>query len=100
MILVPASSKTGVTTYADPNQNSSKVYPNPSYDKVHIQLLSSEIISQVEFFDIMGRKYFPLYHLDGNIVTIDAHDLLDGIYLTRVACMDSSIFKFPFIVHH
>jgi hypothetical protein len=89
--------------------NNVKIYPNPSSLETHFSLNADFSFESIGIFDILGRKYFPNYTLEKNIITCDVHDLPRGIYLARLNVMGATVwssierpgtFTLPFLVQH
>ena len=79
------------------------IYPNPSTEQVHLQLLQSLQLKQVQFYDIMGIERYPEYRLESSSALVDVHTLSNGTYLTRVSYIRKGVpgtFMLPFIVAH
>ncbi len=81
------------------------IYPNPSVNILHLQLLPSLEVKQVQFFDVLGLQHFPEYHIENNIASVDVSHLPSGTYLTRVTWFQNknnltSTFTFPLVVQH
>jgi len=71
-------------------KNELSAFPNPTIDQWRI---SSEgrVISAVQLFDGQGRD-ISLLQANDNIVTIDASDLIAGIYFAKVMMDDETLF--------
>lgn len=54
------------------------VYPNPTNNTLHIE--SSEVISQIEIFNLQGQKVISA----GSAINVDVSALANGIYLLQV----------------
>ncbi|MFI5262958.1 MAG: T9SS type A sorting domain-containing protein [Candidatus Kapaibacterium sp.] len=99
--LKPVSS--GVENTSAVQNNVATIYPNPSSDQVHLELLKANTIQQVECYDLLGRKLSLPNALEGNIVTIDVHELIPASYVARVTYITNDVAKtssLMFIVQH
>ncbi len=59
------------------------LYPNPTKEKVYFTIPSSEGVTNVLIFDILGKLVFNI-NLDENNNYIDLSSLSKGIYITKV----------------
>ncbi len=92
-----------VETQTEFTQKYLKIYPNPSWDQVRLQLGNPRTVLKVEFFDFMGRQDYPPYHLEGNEVAVDIKNLSPATYIARVTYLYkgwTSDFTLPLVVQH
>ncbi|MEP7236183.1 MAG: T9SS type A sorting domain-containing protein, partial [Ignavibacteriota bacterium] len=78
-----------------------KIFPNPASEVVKLQIASAKTIHRVEFYDLMGRRFYPEYEMQTNIATANIHSLPSGMYIARVIYLfmgQLNEFKLPFIV--
>lgn len=78
-----------------------KVYPNPANDITTIELTNRVRISDIEFFDIFGRKHICAHEIEGDAMTAHIHTdkLLSGCYLAHISFQKGN-YVVPFIVQH
>ncbi len=77
------------------------VFPNPSFDKIHLQLYHSLSVKQVQFYNLLGIQYYPDYRIENTIASIDAHSLPAGSYVMRVSYLNSDIEEVrKFLLYH
>src|SRR5205823_3048650 len=80
-----------------------KIYPNPSSDKVSLQLFDQQTASGVQFYDMMGKQFEPSSSFEGNIATVYVKSLADGVYMTRVTFTYQNYtgsYTLPLVVQH
>ena len=80
-----------------------QIYPNPSLDQVRLQLWVTNTVRQVEFYDLMGKRFFPPYDLNSNIATVNLHNVPAGAYISRITFSYKDYvgaFTLPLIVQH
>ncbi len=79
------------------------IFPNPSNGIFHLELTDSQKIQQIVFFDILGRRLFPVHHIEGDMATFDVRDFPDGTYFVQVEYRentDPSVYSLPFMMRH
>jgi len=59
-----------------------QVFPNPSADVFHI--ITSEPMTQISVYNVLGSKVFELYNVDSAQATINLENLVSGIYMLRL----------------
>ncbi|MGV3695690.1 DUF7619 domain-containing protein [Flavobacterium sp.] len=70
---------------ADFDGNSLVLYPNPASSTVQIDLVNTtEQISQIVFYDLLGKAVKTITTVATGSVTIDVSDLSRGVYLTEI----------------
>jgi hypothetical protein len=86
IFVLTKTSTGGINTVSNPgSENMLKVYPNPSYDYLHVLLDKTTNTSgegKIEIFDIDGNKLSET-NMPGNYLTIDIHRLAAGNYFAR-----------------
>lgn len=103
MRLKPISSQNSVSIHSLEQSIDLNIFPNPSNNAVHLQLDNLKYVSKVEFYDLLGRSYYPPYTLEGNIATINVKNLPIGTYIVRVGFRNKEYdgtFTLPLIVQH
>ncbi|MEI8134228.1 MAG: T9SS type A sorting domain-containing protein [bacterium] len=101
--LIRASSVSSTTNPFIGPDNFFLIYPNPSYDQVHLQILEPQVIQSVRLFDIMGREFAPHFELEGNTAMVNVRSLNQGIYIARVTFSYNDYigtFTLPLIIQH
>ncbi len=76
-----------VAALANPNFTSNQIiiYPNPAKHSVTIDLTqSAEHLSEIVFFDIVGKKVKVINAFGENQISIDVSDLSKGVYLIEI----------------
>lgn len=58
------------------------VYPNPVVDRINIR--ADINIQNVEIFDVTGRQISAISNINDNLISIDANNLINAIYIVRV----------------
>jgi uncharacterized repeat protein (TIGR01451 family) len=67
------------------NSNSLVLYPNPASNSVQIDLVNtSEQLSKVVFYDILGKTVKRVSTFAANSLTVNISDLSKGIYLVEI----------------
>jgi endoglucanase len=62
-----------------------KVYPNPAQDYVLIELSERPLMDvRLNVIDISGRLLLSLDEINTQLIKIDTHDLMNGIYFLRL----------------
>ncbi len=79
------------TDVKDLNQASILIYPNPTKDKIHIDMLNEHSNSCVEFSNALGEFLFKKELFDKNS-SIDIHHLPSGVYFYKININDG-VFK-------
>ncbi len=64
---------------------------NISYGVENLEISSSDIISKIEIFDLMGSSLFSLSDIDNYEYTVNTASLMKGLYILRV---DNISYKF------
>ncbi len=90
--------------HSDPaSENFLKIYPNPSESIVKFQILPTQRLTSVQFYNIMGMPIYPEFKTENNIASVDVHGLSNGTYIARVSYFGGSVsgtFSLPLIVQH
>jgi hypothetical protein len=90
---IPASGKQQHTNVS--------LYPNPSNESMVLNVASISTLRNIEIWDIQGRSItslaLPAYQEQLNIATTE---LIDGIYMLKVANSDGAIQTEKFVVKH
>ncbi|WP_412477033.1 DUF7619 domain-containing protein [Flavobacterium sp. TBRC 19031] len=76
-----------VAALANPNFTSNQIiiYPNPAKHSVTIDLTqSAEHLSEIVFFDIVGKKVKVINAFGENQISIDVSDLSKGVYMIEI----------------
>jgi hypothetical protein len=74
-----------------------KIYPNPATSEVNI--LAGHLISQLEIFDITGKKLLVNPNVPTNTVRIDITSFQPGIYLLKITDESGRVFSEKFMVN-
>ena len=75
------------------------IFPNPSNGAFSVKT-NQEFVCSVDLYSINGRKVLPSQTLEGNsMITIEAGDLAEGIYLVHVSYNGESSMKKVMITH-
>ena len=76
---------TYIRTYIHTYKEAILMYPNPANQSVTIDLSqSTENLSEIVFFDIVGKKVKVTNALGENQISIDVSDLSKGVYLIEI----------------
>ena len=76
----------------------SRIYPNPSDDKLIIELIDNYNIDKLEFFDFSGKIITPnKVEKNQNILDINVSNLIEGIYILEIVS-DKEINKIKIII--
>jgi hypothetical protein len=86
----------GVETYSA-SMPSLNIYPNPTSDQIHVELLQASIGSVLSINDMLGREVLRESISSTTPLDIDVHNLADGVYLLR-ALLKSGIVVKQFVV--
>lgn len=75
------------------------IFPNPSNGAFSVKT-NQEYVCYVDVYSVHGRKVIPTKTLEGNsMITIEAGDLADGIYLVHVSFNGENSIKKIMITH-
>ena len=80
-----------------------KIYPNPANELVNLRLLKTQMITSVDFYDLLGIKLSVAYSISDNTAIMNVRTLTNGTYITMVTCTNSGIastYTLPLIVQH
>jgi para-nitrobenzyl esterase len=66
-----------------------RIYPNPSSEKMTIELENFEAVQTIQLFDLSGRIH-QTYNATSNVVTISKGNLDEGSYILRTILTDGS----------
>jgi uncharacterized repeat protein (TIGR01451 family) len=58
--------------------------PNPTKDKLQIQLNGSETIEQISVYDVVGKRIYHQESIDLNSTSVDFSGLNQGVYMVEV----------------
>jgi uncharacterized repeat protein (TIGR01451 family) len=58
--------------------------PNPTKDKLQIQLNGSETIEQISVYDVIGKRVYFQDKLELNAISVDFSNLHQGVYMVEV----------------
>ncbi|SRX76033.1 T9SS type A sorting domain-containing protein [Aequorivita antarctica] len=70
------------------------VFPNPTSDKLNIQLSDKSTIVKAEIFNIHGQKIKEFLNQNENL---DVSDLSNGLYLCKIQTVDNQVFAIKFV---
>ncbi len=87
-VRVITRSSVGAVGISDLQNLISRVYPNPSYEKVKIEGLTE--INKIELYDLTGRSVFVLDKINDKQCIINPSGLLPGIYLLKATGKDNT----------
>ncbi|HRE77499.1 MAG TPA: choice-of-anchor L domain-containing protein [Flavobacterium sp.] len=75
-----------VETLSTPDFTNSTVVlsPNPTKDRLQVQLNGSETIAQISVYDVVGKRIFYKENLNLNSTSVDVSSFNKGIYLVEV----------------
>jgi hypothetical protein len=77
-----------------------KIYPNPVSNETSIQFTDDVPILNIEFFDVLGRKWTCPYEISGETLAhIHTEGLRTGCYMARVT-QEFGSYVVPFVVQH
>jgi hypothetical protein len=60
-----------------------KIYPNPAIDILTVEI-SNEKISQVDIFDVSGRKIYDRQFNNNNKSKIPVNNISNGLYFIKI----------------
>jgi len=66
------------------------IYPNPSSDKMFIELNDGHTMNQIQIIDLAGRVHYSEASTSNNI-TIERGNLVSGSYILRITYNDGSV---------
>ena len=76
----------------------SRIYPNPSDDKLIIELIDNYNIDKLEFFDFSGKIITPnKVEKNQNILDINVSNLIEGIYILEIVS-DKEVNKIKILI--
>ena len=67
----------------EPGSEGFKIYPNPVNDRLFIENMGPDVISQIEIYNVLGKKCLSLEIHEGKN-SINIEDLESGIYILTV----------------
>jgi len=73
-----------------------KIFPNPTYDKVFIELEASHIFDIIELYDLKGAKLYSIKTEKSNdfeMFKINLDQLKAGVYLVKLTSAEGTITK-------
>ena len=75
-----------VETLSTPDFTNSTVVlsPNPTKDKLQIQLNGSETIEQISVYDVVGKRVYFRNKIEVNSASVDFSNLIQGVYMVEV----------------
>ncbi|WP_291091923.1 DUF7619 domain-containing protein [Flavobacterium sp. UBA2787] len=75
-----------VETLSTPDFTNSTVVlsPNPTKDRLQVQLNGSETIAQISVYDVIGKRVYHRNKVELNSTSIDFSSLHQGVYLVEV----------------
>jgi uncharacterized repeat protein (TIGR01451 family) len=75
-----------VETLSTPDFTNSTVVlsPNPTKDKLQIQLNGSDTIQQISVYDVVGKRIYHQENIDLNSTSVDFSGLNQGVYMVEV----------------
>ena len=86
-------STVSVLEFENDNNNAIAIYPNPTIGKLTIRNEKSGMSSEIEVFDVVGRKllsHTPLTSHSSPLIEIDISHLANGLYFLKI---DGKVFK-------
>jgi hypothetical protein len=67
--------------------NKNNVYPNPFSNTIHI---NSSGIETISIYDVLGKSYLLMPHINNDEITIDTENLQRGIYFLKYGNKENS----------
>ena len=64
--------------------NSIKIYPNPVYNQLKIELTNNDVPADLEILDITGKKVESINNINSGNIELDVSDVTSGIYFIKV----------------
>ncbi len=77
--------KGSIENLSNSSTNPTWVFPNPTIDQAHLLLFHSQLIKKIQIFNFLGIEYFPDYHIESDILSIEGHGLPTGSYMVHVS---------------
>lgn len=72
---------------------SAKIFPNPTNNKVQIEINGSDEINSVFVYNLIGEKVFEINNLSTSNYTIELGQFKSGIYILQVKSLQNNIVR-------
>ena len=66
-------------------QNTLKIYPNPSNDVLNVQIYTAALNGTLEVYNVLGRQVVSQSLSLNETLTVDVSDWNDGLYLVKIS---------------